>query len=288
MRKEKEEKLTVKELTNYFGISRQAYYKSQKVQEYKTLSENLCLKLVQEVRNRQPNIGGKKLYYLLSEDLNNLPYKISRDKLFMLLGKNDMLVKMKHRYKRTTDSNSANPIYPNLIKDLEVSRPNEVLVADITYIRRLNGFAYLSLVCDLHSRKILGFHVSSDLSLTGPLKALKMSIKKIPPRELQNLIHHSDRGCQYRSNYYIDLLKNNGCRISMSRKGNPYDNAVMERINGILKKEFWLDEVYKDLNSIKKAVEQAVTIYNEERPHLSLAYKTPSYVYHIGVEEHAA
>lgn len=278
----------MKQLTCYFGISRQAYYKSQKVQEYKTLSENLCLKLVQEIRNRQPNIGGKKLYYLLSEDLSNLPYKISRDKLFMLLGKNDMLVKMKRRYKRTTDSNSPNPIYPNLIKDLEVNRPNEVLVADITYIRRLNGFAYLSLVCDLYSRKILGFHVSNDLSLTGPLKALKMGIKNIPPKELQNLIHHSDRGCQYRSNCYIELILNKGSKISMSRKGNPYDNAVMERINGILKKEFWLDEVYKDINSIKRAVEQAVTIYNEERPHLSLAYKTPSYVYHKGTEEHAA
>lgn len=278
----------MEQITSYFGISRQAYYKAQKVQEHKLLSEEICLRLVQEVRNTQPKIGGKKLYYLLSKTLVYLPYKISRDKLFALLRENDMLVKVKRRYKRTTDSNSPNPIYSNLIKDLEVSRPNEVLVADITYIRRFNGFSYLSLVCDLFSRKILGFYVSNDLSLAGPLKALKMSFKSIDPKDLNGMIHHSDRGCQYRSIPYIELLEKKGCKISMAGKSNPYENAVMERIIGVLKDEFFLDEVYKDIKSIKKAVKQASTIYNEVRPHLSLAYKTPSYVYQQGTVSNAA
>ena len=278
----------MKQITDYFGISRQAYYKAEKSVENKLLSEEVCLKLVRDIRIYQPKLGGKKLYYKLFNDLQNLPYKISRDKLFELLRRNDMLVKRKRRFILTTDSNSANPVYPNLIKDLQINKPNQIFVADITYIRHLNGFAYLSLICDLYSRKIAGFHVSDSLSLDGPLNALKMCVKTIPSDELKGMIHHSDRGCQYRSIKYTEFLKDNGCQISMSRKGNPYENAVMERINGILKDEFLLNETYEDIKSIKKAVKQAIRIYNEERPHLSLSYKTPSFVYQNGAKNHAA
>lgn len=266
-------------MAKYFNISRQAYYKSEKLESEKQLSTKLCLDRVKKIREDQSKIGCRKLYYLMSDDLNSFSYKFSRDKLFDLLRDNSLLVKKKRRYVVTTDSNSLNPIYPNLLKNKQVTRPNEVWVTDITYIRLEKGFAYLSIVSDLYSRKILGYNVSKDLSTKGPFQALKMAITVSNVKDFHEIIHHPDRGCQYRSIEYTKYLKNKGFTISMSRRGNPYDNAVMERINGILKDEFLLSETFSDIQTVKKTVKQAITIYNEERPHLSLMYKTPSYIY---------
>lgn len=275
--------MNIKQLTDYFGISRQAYYKAKKVNIAEELSEDICLKLVKTERHHQPKIGCKKLYHMLQDDLNKLPYKISRDKLFNLMRENELLVKRKRRYTITTNSESANPIYPNLLKGKSITKVNEALVADITYIRVKNGFVYLSIVSDLESRKIMGYYVSDNLSLNGPLKALEIAFKNAKIENFSETIHHSDRGCQYRSSQYTGYLKEKGCKISMSRSGNPYDNAVMERINGILKDEFLLDETYLDIDAVKKAVKQAVKTYNERRPHLSLNYKTPCSVYEDGL-----
>ena len=266
-------------MTDYFSISRQAFYKAEQLMHERILSEELALKMVNEIRCRQPKIGGKKLYYLLSDDLQLLPSKIGRDALFTLLRNNSLLIERKRSRFFTTDSNHGNKIYPNLIKGLAITEPNQVLVSDITYILRTGGFSYLSVVSDLYSRKILGFYVSNNLSLEGPLKALKISLRQIKDTSKDGMIHHSDRGIQYSSFKYTDKLKNQGITISMSAKGNPYDNAVMERIMGILKQEFLLDQSFQDIESIRKAVKEAVSIYNEERPHLSLAYKTPTAVY---------
>ena len=254
----------------------------------KVLSEQLALEMVNDIRCRQPKIGVKKLYYLLSEDLQKLPSKIGRDALFTLLRNNSLLVLRKRSRFSTTNSCHGNKIYPNLIKDLAVTKPNQVLISDITYIRHLGGFSYLSIVSDLYSRKILGYYVSDNLSLEGPLKALKSSFRQLPDNERNGLIHHSDRGIQYSSFKYTDKLKKHKILISMSGKGNPYDNAVMERIIGILKQEFLLDKTFVTIKSIRKAVREAVTIYNEERPHLSLAYKTPSMVYNENDRKKAA
>ena len=254
----------------------------------KVLSEELALEMVNNIRCRQPKIGCKKLYYLLSEDLQKLPSKIGRDALFTLLRNNTLLIQRKRSRFSTTNSNHGNKIYPNLIKDLTVAKPNQVLISDITYIRRLGVFCYLSVVSDLYSRKILGYYVSDNLSLDGPLKALKGSLRQLNDNEKKCMIHHSDRGIQYSSFRYTDTLKSHKIQISMSAKGNPYDNAVMERIIGILKQEFLLDQTFENIESIRKAVREAVTIYNEERPHLSLAYKTPTMVYNENDREKAA
>ena len=227
-------------MTAYFKISRQAFYKAEKLMHKRVLSEQLALEMVNEIRCRQPKIGGKKLYYLLSDDLQLLPSKIGRDALFTLLRENSLLIERKRSRFFTTNSNHGNKIYPNLIKDLEITNPNQVLVSDITYIRRTGGFSYLSVVSDLYSRKILGFYVSDNLSLEGPLKALTISLRQIDDNAKEGMIHHSDRGIQYSSFKYTDKLKKQGIKISMSAKGNPYDNAVMERIMGILKQEFLL------------------------------------------------
>jgi putative transposase len=285
---EEDNEMKIKKLANYFGVSRQAYYKAKKVNIDMTLSEDICLKLVKTERRQQPKVGGKKLYHMLQDDLNKLSYKISRDKLFKLLRDNGLLVIKKRRYTNTTNSESANPIYPNLLKSKRITKVNEAFVADITYIRVKNGFVYLSIVSDYKSRKIMGYYVSDNLSLNGPLKALEMAFKNAKIEDFSKTIHHSDRGCQYRSKEYTGYLKENGCKISMSRSGNPYDNAVMERINGILKDEFLLGETYLDIDAVKKAVKQAVKTYNERRPHLSLNYKTPASVYENGLNKQAA
>ena len=275
-------------MTDYFGISRQAFYKAEKLMQEKLLSEQLALEMVNDIRCRQPKIGGKKLYYLLSEDLQKLPSKIGRDALFTLLRNNSLLVRRKRSRFSTTNSHHDNKIYPNLIKDLAVTNPNQILISDITYIRHLRGFSYLSVVSDLYSRKILGYYVSDNLSLEGPLRALKSSLRQLNDNEKKGLIHHSDRGIQYSSFRYTDKLKKHKIRISMSGKGNPYDNAVMERIIGILKQEFLLDQTFVNIESSRKAVRKAITIYNEERPHLSLAYKTPAMVYNENDRKKAA
>jgi transposase InsO family protein len=275
-------------MTDYFGISRQAFYKAEKLMQEKVLSEQLALEMVNDIRCRQPKIGGKKLYYLLSDDLQKLPSKIGRDALFTLLRNNLLLVCRKRSRFSTTNSNHSNKVYPNLIKGLVVTKPDQVLISDITYIRRIGGFSYLSVVSDLYSRKILGYYVSGNLSMEGPLMALKNSLRQLNNNEKNDTIHHSDRGIQYSSFRYTDKLKKYKIRISMSAKGNPYDNAVMERIMGILKQEFLLDQTFQNIESIRKAVSEAVIIYNEERPHLSLAYKTPEMVYNENDSEKAA
>lgn len=275
-------------MTEYFGISRQAFYKAEQKLQEKLLSEQLALSMVKDIRIRQPKIGVKKLYYLLSKDLRLMPHKIGRDALFNLLRRNSLLIRRKHRRFSTTNSSHMNKIYPNLIKDLKITKPNQVLISDITYIRLINGFTYLSVVADLYSRKILGYYISRDLSLKGPLRALKLCLEKIGSCLMPGMIHHSDRGVQYSSFVYIDVLKKHGINISMSAKGNPYDNAVMERIIGILKAEFLLDDTFKNISMVKKALKEAVLIYNEERPHLSLNYKTPTEVYNVNDNKDAA
>lgn len=252
------------------------------------LSEQMALDMVMMIRFRQPKIGGKKLYYLLRDDLRRLPRKIGRDALFGVLRDNSLLIKRKRRNYSTTYSCHDNRIYPNLIKSLEIIEPNQVLVSDMTYIRKLGGFSYVSILADLYSRKILGYSVSDDLSLSGPLEALRICLRKVGNISDRGIIHHSDRGVQYSSYTYTALLKKHNILISMSGKGNPYDNAVMERIIGILKQEFLLDHTYESTGSIRRAVKEAIMIYNGERPHLSLDYKTPDEIYHDNVNQKAA
>ena len=259
-----------------------------KTESDKKLSEHIALQLVGEKRIRQPMIGVRKLYFMLSCELRSLPKKIGRDALFDILRQNSLLIRKRKSKYCTTNSNHKNKVYPNLIKDLEVNRPNQVYSSDITFLRHLRGFSFLSLVSDHYSRKIVGNHLSDDLSTEGPLKALSMSLRGLSDDEIFNMIHHSDRGTQYSSIQYVEKLKRNNIQISMSSPGKPYENGIMERIIGILKEEFLLNRIFKDIQEIKKAVREAIEIYNKERPHLSLNYKTPAEKYNENVKEQAA
>jgi putative transposase len=214
---------------------------------------------------------------MISSDLERMKIKLGRDKFFKLLGKNGLLIHRKRRYAKTPNSSHRFKIYKNLIKELEPDHRNKVWVSDITYIVVDDSFCYLALITDLYSRRIVGYDISDSLNMEGSIRALRMAMKG--KSDLSGLIHHSDRGIQYCSNLYTGILTKNKIEISMSEKGNPYENAVAERVNGILKEEFMLGESFKTKEQAYRAVKEAIETYNEDRPHMSINYMTPNQKY---------
>jgi len=267
----------MKDVCAMFHLTRQAVYKYRRKTAREAVQEYLILEMVRNIRRRMPMIGGKKLYRMLSEDLSKLRGSVGRDKFFDILRRNDLLVKRRKRYATTTNSRHWFYIYGNLVKGITVDGPNRVFAADITYLRLQKSFCYLALVTDVYSRKIVGWDVSESLSFDGAFRALKMALCDVV--DGSKLIHHSDRGIQYCSHEYTNLLKQHGVSISMGEAGNPYDNAIAERINGILKTEFILDAAFADLTAATKAACEAITTYNDLRPHMSIDYQTPSWRY---------
>jgi transposase InsO family protein len=188
-----------------------------------------------------------------------------------------MLTLRKKYSSRTTNSLHRFYKYKNIIKNLDVSKPNQVWVSDITYIRTVKGFCYLALITDMHSRKIIGYDLSDSLELKGCVRALNKAIYQA--KDIEQLIHHSDRGIQYCSNVYTQILKRKNIGISMTEEKHCYENALAERVNGILKDEFYLDQVFTDTAHAKRATKNAINLYNKIRLHLSLDFKTPNYVH---------
>lgn len=261
-----------------FDISRQGYYKYKSIVKKLEKQENYILSEVLKIRKYHPKMGGRKLYYLLKPKMKDIEIKIGRDKFFDILSKHNMLIKSRIRSIRTTYSNHWYRRYPNLIKDKEVNYANEVWVSDITYWRIGEIFIFVTLITDMYSKKILGYSVSEQMKTSDILPALEMALnnKKGP---LMDLIHHSDRGCQYCSEEYVSLLKKNDIKISMTESGDPLDNALAERMNGIIKTEYLKNIEVKDINKAKKVLSKSVKLYNESRPHLSCNYHTPNEIY---------
>jgi transposase InsO family protein len=221
-----------------------------------------------------PRIGTRKLYFLIHEELNALNIKIGRDVLFNFLRAENLLIKPKRSYVKTTNSRHWMKKYPNLTKDMELNRPEQLWVSDITYIKTETGHEYLSLITDAYSKKIMGYELLDNLSSAGPLRALENALKN---RKYNNeLIHHSDRGLQYCSSDYIEMLKRNNIKISMTENGDPYENAVAERVNGILKYEFLIIDGFKDHLQALRVIDESIGIYNEKRPHMSCHMLTPN------------
>jgi len=219
-----------------------------------------------------PRIGTRKLYYLLKDELDSLG--IGRDKLFSILKANHMLIQPKRSYHITTNSHHRFRKHKNLIENLEIVRPEQVWVADITYVGNRNNPMYLALVTDAYSKKIKGYNVSNTLETKGSLKALKMAVKLREYKD-QQLIHHSDRGLQYCSNEYQRMIEKNKIKCSMTESYDPYQNAVAERINGILKQEFLMNIKNINIETMKILVKQSIDIYNKYRPHWSCYMLTP-------------
>jgi len=260
-----------------FGLQRDAWYKYQKRCHKRKKVKNKVVELVKEERKYQSRVGTRKLYKALLPTFEAAHIKVGRDTLFDILRDQDMLVKRKKASCKTTNSYHHFHKYGNLVKDMEITAPNQVWVADITYIRTVKGFCYLALVTDLFSRKIVGYNISDTLELTGCLRALQQALRQARPAA--GLVHHSDRGVQYCSNQYVDELKKHKVRISMTEENHCYENAVAERVNGILKDEFYLDQCFFDTEKAKLATKSAIKLYNNKRLHLSLGYKTPNMVF---------
>ena len=253
------------------GINRQRYYRSFWLTSQKQSKVERVLSLVNDIRVLMPRIGTRKLYYMLEPLLKKL--HVGRDKLFAILKANHMLIKPKRNYRITTDSHHRFRKHKNLIEDISLERPEQVWVSDITYIGGRERNCYLALVTDAYSKKIMGYDVSDSLATDGSLRALNMAIKQKKYKD--KLIHHSDRGLQYCSNNYQNTLKKKKITPSMTESYDPYANAIAERVNGILKQEFLLEDYLVDIKTMKLIVKDAVHIYNTQRPHWSCHMKTP-------------
>ena len=264
----------VTDICQVHGYSRQAYYKRRNADYRQVLMEAIIIKQVLEIRRRQTKIGGRQLYHRIKPVLEEMQFKFGRDRFFDLLRRERLLIRRRKKYVKTTNSRHRFRKYGNLIKQLLIDKANQVYVADITYIRTLYGFCYLSLITDACSRKIVGYHLSLSLGIEGCLCALKKALRNLP--EGAKLIHHSDRGIQYCSDEYTGLLQKHHVKISMTEQDHVYENALAERVNGILKDEFMLGETLASYELARQMVAEAVDIYNNERPHQSLKYATPS------------
>jgi transposase InsO family protein len=234
--------------------------------------------MVREIRREEPMTGCRKLYDRLQPRFEQEGIGLGRDKLFELLSERGMLVKVRRKAQRTTYSNHSYAVAPNRLKNREVSAPNQVFVSDITYLTLRSGFAYLFLVTDLYSRKIVGHYLSKDLRHQGAIEALRRALHEVP--DSQGILHHSDRGCQYCCHEFLRYLGENGMSSSMTDENHCYQNAVAERVNGILKLEFYLDSNFSNHAQAAKAVADAIRVYNFKRTHWSLGLKTPAEVYH--------
>jgi putative transposase len=234
-----------------FGKTRQAWYKYLSAVDEQGLQDAIIITHIKELRKQMPRLGGRKLQHMLTPLLAEHGIDVGRDKLFDLLADNGLLVRRRKRRKvATTDSNHPYRRYPNLVKGLETLSAEQLWVSDITYISLKEDFCYLSLVTDAYSRKIVGYCLYPSLKAEGPLLALDMALQQYSGNG--RLIHHSDRGSQYCCHQYTALLQENGIRISMTEKGDPYENAIAERVNGILKAEFQLDNEFDNFEQARK------------------------------------
>lgn len=254
-------------------MSRQAYYDAKKQEQNITIAQMIVLCLVRETRQIMPMIGTRKLLQQLSTPLKEHGIKMGRDQLFELLRYHGLLVRRRRRMVKTTDSHHWLKKYPNLTIGLTLNESEQLWVSDITYIRTMQGFSYLSLITDAFSRKIVGYCLYPTLEAIGCVNALKMAIDN--RRKGCKLVHHSDRGIQYCSAAYVEILQYNKIDISMTQSGSPYENALAERMNGILKNEFYPKRVYQNHKEAFKVLASNIEIYNCKRPHLSLGYLTP-------------
>ncbi|AKZ62783.1 integrase [Herbaspirillum hiltneri N3] len=265
---------------HHIGMSRQAFYKRCQREQDLAHQAYAVVKLVQPIRLRQPRIGTRKLHSLLGSSFAGTDLKVGRDRLFHILRQARMLVQPQRAYHKTTDSHHRFRRHPNLLKagpaQVVPTGPEQVWVADITYLPTRGKFVYLSLVTDAWSRKIVGYHVHGSLQTEEVSQALKMALRE--RHGSTPVIHHSDRGIQYCSTYYQDIHRRHGLVCSMTDGYDCYQNALAERVNGILKGEFLLNRP-ADLPQAAKMVAQSVRIYNQERPHTALKYKTPDAVH---------
>lgn len=268
--------MTTQAAVTWFGISRQAYFQAKQRQQQQEAENQLILNLVKEKRRLHPQMGGRKLYHELRPRWENLEITRGRDAFFDLLRAHDLLIVPKRNRRRTTLAGSWR--CPNRLAGLTLATSHQAWVGDITYITTETGFVYLTLLTDAFSRFIVGYDISASLATEGCLRALQQAINQARC-PVAGLIHHSDHGVQYTSWSYRDCLQEHRLLPSMGEVGNCYDNALAERMNGILKNEYGLDDLFVNLVHAQQAVAEAVWLYNYDRPHLSLGYAKPAEIH---------
>jgi putative transposase len=269
--------MTVTDLCNNVGMCRQNFYKGRTVRQREKVDEQLVKQLVEAERAIQPRLGGLKLHSMLSDELKAQGVNIGRDRFFDALRNQSLLLEPLPKAPRTTNSAHSLPVFTNLVKDIKLTEPNQAWVSDITYIRTKEDFVYLSLITDKYSRKVVGYHVGRTLEAQDTLKALTMALEQLP--DGVHPIHHSDRGCQYCSHEYVKELKLHGMPVSMTEEDHCAENALAERVNGILKQEYFLNGEFWTVGQACNAVDEAVYLYNTRRPHRALKLRTPEQVH---------
>lgn len=268
---------SVAALCTRVGMSRQNYYAARRLRLRRQIDEEFILGLVRRERQIQPRLGARKLRHLLQADLEEARVSVGRDRFFELLAEHDLLVAHKPGAPRTTNSRHSLPVFHNLLAGRVLMSPNEAWVSDLTYIRTDEGILYAALITDAYSRKIVGAHLGDSLEAVGCLRALDQALSELPASKLP--LHHSDRGCQYCCHEYVERLQARGLPISMTQIMHCYENAMAERVNGILKQEYEMDRTFRTKAQAKAAFEQAVWLYNHRRPHLRLNYRFPADVH---------
>ena len=265
--------MTINGLCEKVGMTRQNYYKERRERVIKEVDAGLVAELVKAERAIQPRLGGRKLHRMLERTLEEAGIRLGRDRFFDILRAKGLLVPPLPKGPRTTRFERSLPVFRNLVKDMVLTGPNQAWASDITYIRTNEGFLYLSLITDMWSRKIVGFHIGDSLETEGTLLSLRMALSTLKKGEKP--VHHSDRGCQYASHLYVDTLKGAGLGISMTEELHCYENALAERVNGILKQEYYLGSCFRTKKQAKEATNEAVYLYNTRRPHSSIGFNTP-------------
>jgi len=258
-------------------MSRQNYYACRRNRQRRAVDEELILELVRQERRLQPRLGGRKLRSLLNREFGEHGIHVGRDRFFEILSEAKMLVERKPARARTTNSRHSLPVFHNLLAGKMLNAPNEAWVSDLTYIRTDAGFLYAALITDAYSRKIVGIHIGDNLEAEGCIQALNQALSELPKEK--SPIHHSDRGCQYCCHEYVERLQARGLSISMTEILHCYENAMAERVNGILKQEYEMDRTFRTKAQAKAAFQQAVWLYNHRRPHLMLNYRFPADVH---------
>lgn len=259
-------------------MSRQNYYARHQQRQRRMVDGQLVEGLVQRERRQQPRLGTRKLHHMLKAELEQAGVRIGRDRMFEELRKRGLLLEpVAAQYPRTTQSYHNLPVFRNLVKQRVIERPNEVWVSDLTYIRTQEGFLYLALITDIYSRKIVGAHAGDNLEAVGCVRALDQALKQLPAGAKP--IHHSDQGSQYCCHEYVNRLREHGVGISMTESNHCAENALAERMNGILKQEYGLGGDFATKAAARQAVNQGIWLYNTKRPHMALNYRIPDQVH---------
>ena len=264
------------------GVSTQAYYKHGDTDLRKLAEEAFCVEYVKRIRQKDRGIGGGKLWQMYRKEFGE-EHGVGYNRFYDIIERHNLKVRRRRRRARTTDSGHGLPLYPNLTRELIPLRPNQLWVSDITYMvihldarRGEYDFCYLSLVTDYYTKEIIGWCVGETLEARFAIEALEMALGRLGGRRDVDLIHHSDRGVQYASYAYTDILRKHNIRISMTECGDPRDNAVAERVNGIVKNELLQGMSFFSIQEVRKALKVAIDFYNNERPHMSLEWRTPA------------